>query len=326
MLFPRAHNTTIITVDPKDHLTLVAPFLRASGREAVSRFDEELRVYAVCMASHASSRPRSSSRSRPLSAEAEKAEIPTDQYKPQADDHLITCPSYPSSVPESPTKPSCLNPSSSFVFTPLSRVAKEASLSDEFRPTSLRTDTSSLVPLGKAPGSSNKSLSLEANPDLDSDLEPVYADCAQHDGGVTELGSSFTKRSNINHHDNKVPSTTTNPCHSSDCCHASVIIPNPKIFIPLKELNKPMDRKLLHLRIFAEKDQIIYGMIDTGTTISCIPRDLVKVARLKPTGSSLKLNSADNNSVECQLVSRTLAFAFGGTAKLTYVSTTLAVL
>ncbi|KAL0218924.1 hypothetical protein P9112_004577 [Eukaryota sp. TZLM1-RC] len=239
---------------------------------------------------------------------------------------LITCPSYPSSDSESPAKPSRLNSSSSFVSTPLSRVAKEASISDEFRPTTLRTDTSSLVPLGKAPGSSNKSLSLEANPDLDSDYEPVHADCARHNSGVTGLGNSVTKRSNLNRHDNKVPSTTTNPCHPSDSSHASVVIPNPKITIPLKELNKPMDRKLLHLRIFAGKDQIIYGMIDTGATISCISRDLVKVARLKPTGSSLKLNLADNNSVECQLVSGTLAFALGGTAKLIYVSTTLAVL
>ncbi|KAL0226638.1 hypothetical protein P9112_013962 [Eukaryota sp. TZLM1-RC] len=82
MLFFSAHNPTVITVDPKDHLTLVAPFLRASSREAVSRFVEELRVYAVRMASHASS----CSRSRPLSAESENAEIPADQCKPKADD------------------------------------------------------------------------------------------------------------------------------------------------------------------------------------------------------------------------------------------------
>ncbi|KAL0226637.1 hypothetical protein P9112_013961 [Eukaryota sp. TZLM1-RC] len=186
-----------------------------------------------------------------------------------------------------------------------------------------RYRNSSLVPPGKAPGSSNKSLSLEANPDLDSDLEPVYADCARHDGGVTELGNSVTERSNLNHHDNKVPSTTTNPCLPADPSHASVIILNPKITILLKELNKPMDRKLLHLR-WKTSDHLWNDRY--WSTISCISRDLVQVARLKPTGSSLKLNLADNNSVECQVVSGTLAFALGGTAKLTYVSTTLAVL
>ncbi|KAL0207969.1 hypothetical protein P9112_010556 [Eukaryota sp. TZLM1-RC] len=91
--------------------------------------------------------------------------------------------------------------SSSLVSTPLSRVVKETILSDDNRPTSSSSETSFLVPLGKAPGSSNKSLSLETSPDLDSDLEPVYADCARHDGGVTELGNFVTRKGNFNHLD-----------------------------------------------------------------------------------------------------------------------------
>ncbi|KAL0226212.1 hypothetical protein P9112_013536 [Eukaryota sp. TZLM1-RC] len=92
------------------------------------------------------------------------------------------------------------------------------------------------------------------------------------------------------------------------------------------ELNKPVDKKLLHLKIHVDSQTVLNGMVDTGATVSCISRDQLKQVRLKLTSKTLEVDLADETKLSCPLASGKLAFALGGAAKLTYVNVTLAVL
>ncbi|KAL0215817.1 hypothetical protein P9112_008001 [Eukaryota sp. TZLM1-RC] len=174
---------------------------------------------------------------------------------------------------------------------------------------------SHVVPPGKAPSRNIDSLSLEANPDLDTESGLVDADCAYADGGVTHDASEFTKKRSKNETKG-----------SKELIKKDDSLAKPMISIFEKELNKPVDKKLLHLKILVDEQTFLYGMVDTGATISCISEDLTKKAKLQPTNNSLEVGLADRTKVVCPLVSGKLAFSLGGAAKLTFIDVTLAVL
>ncbi|KAL0209941.1 hypothetical protein P9112_010025 [Eukaryota sp. TZLM1-RC] len=156
-----------------------------------------------------------------------------------------------------------------------------------------------LVPPGNAPSRQNGSLLLEASPDLSSEQGMIDADCARHDGGVTRgpleshlQNSSKTKDSE---------SIGTAPAQSFE----------PFVSLSAQELNKPLDKKLLHLKIYVDSQTMLNGMVDTGATL---------------TSKTLEVGLADKTKLSCPLASGKLAFALGGAAKITYVNVTLAVL
>ncbi|KAL0208027.1 hypothetical protein P9112_010614 [Eukaryota sp. TZLM1-RC] len=172
-----------------------------------------------------------------------------------------------------------------------------------------------VVPLGKAPSCKIDSLSLEASSDLDTESGLVDADCAYADGGVRHDASELTKKRSKN-----------KTQESKELIKKNDPSAEPMISLFKKELNKPVDKKLLHLMIHVDSDTVLHGMVDTGATISCISNDLIQKTKLSPTNDSFEVELADRNKLVCPLATGKLAFSLGGAAKLTFVDVTLAVL
>ncbi|KAL0226870.1 hypothetical protein P9112_014194 [Eukaryota sp. TZLM1-RC] len=172
-----------------------------------------------------------------------------------------------------------------------------------------------VVPPGKAPSRNIDSLSLKASPDLDTESGLVDADCAYADCGLTHDASELIKKRFKN------KTQESKELFKQDDSSAE-----PMISLFKKELNKPVDMKLLHLKILVDEQTFLYGMVDTGATISCISKDLIKKTKLFPTNNSLEVGLADRTKVVCPLVSGKLAFSLGGAAKLIVIDVTLAVL
>ncbi|KAL0209858.1 hypothetical protein P9112_009942 [Eukaryota sp. TZLM1-RC] len=100
----------------------------------------------------------------------------------------------------------------------------------------------------------------------------IDAYCARHHGGVTcePLDSSLKNSPDANSEKITGPASTKNP--------------EPFISLTTKELNKPIDKKLLHLKIHVDSKTVLNEMVDTGATVSCINRDLKRVfLSIKPT-------------------------------------------
>ncbi|KAL0214288.1 hypothetical protein P9112_006472 [Eukaryota sp. TZLM1-RC] len=173
---------------------------------------------------------------------------------------------------------------------------------------------SHMVPPGNAPSRQNGSLLLEASPDLSSEPGMIDADCARHDGGVTRGPLESHLQNSSKAEDSE--SLRTAPAQSFE----------PFVSLSAQELNKPLDKKLLHLKIYVESQTMLNGMVDTGATVSCISHDLLKQAKLKLTSKTLEVGLSDKIKLSCPLASGKLAFALDGAAKLTYVNVTLAVL
>ncbi|KAL0222686.1 hypothetical protein P9112_002076 [Eukaryota sp. TZLM1-RC] len=147
-----------------------------------------------------------------------------------------------------------------------------------------------VVPPGKAPSRNIDSLSLETSPDLDIESGLVDADCAYADGGVTQEASELTKNcSSDKISGSKKPLKKHRPPTE------------PLISLDKDGLNNPLDKKLLHLKIIIHKQTFLHGMVDTGATISCISKDLIKKAKLFPTNNSLKVGLADRTKIVCPL-------------------------
>ncbi|KAL0220028.1 hypothetical protein P9112_005681 [Eukaryota sp. TZLM1-RC] len=173
---------------------------------------------------------------------------------------------------------------------------------------------SHMVPPGNAPSRQNGSLLLEASPDLSSEPGMIDADCARYDGGVT-CGPMESHFQNSSKAKDSEPLGTA-PAQSFE----------PSVSLSAQELNKPLDKKLLHLKIYVDPQTMLNGMVDTGATVSCISHDLLKQAKLNLTTRTLEVGLADKTKLSCPLATGKLAFALGGAAKLTYVDVTLAVL
>ncbi|KAL0226586.1 hypothetical protein P9112_013910 [Eukaryota sp. TZLM1-RC] len=67
-------------------------------------------------------------------------------------------------------------------------------------------------------------------------------------------------------------------------------------------------------------------MVDSGTTIYCISKDLIKKAKLFLTNASLEVGLADRTQLLYPLASGKLTFSLVGAAKLTFVDVIVAVL
>ncbi|KAL0205621.1 hypothetical protein P9112_000928 [Eukaryota sp. TZLM1-RC] len=185
------------------------------------------------------------------------------------------------------------------------------SLSDTSEVVSKVDSNNHMVPPGNAPFRKNGFLLLEASPDLSSEPGMIDADCARHDGGVTRGPLESHLQNSFRAKDPEL--TGTAPAQNAE----------PYVSLSAQELNKPVDMKLLHLKIYVDSQTMLNGMVDTGATVSCISRDLLKQARLKLTSKTLEVGLADKTKLSCPLASGKLAFVLGGAAKLTYVNVTL---
>ncbi|KAL0214771.1 hypothetical protein P9112_006955 [Eukaryota sp. TZLM1-RC] len=156
--------------------------------------------------------------------------------------------------------------------------------------------------LCNAPSHQNGFLLLDASPDLSTEPGMIDADCAHHDGGVTR-GPLESYLQNFSKAKDPEP-TGTAPALNSE----------PYVSFSAQELNQPIDKKLLHLKIHVDQYSVLNGMVETGATVSCISRDLLSKAKLSLTNKTLKVGLADRTKLSCPLDSGRLAFALGGAA------------
>ncbi|KAL0208504.1 hypothetical protein P9112_011091 [Eukaryota sp. TZLM1-RC] len=73
-------------------------------------------------------------------------------------------------------------------------------------------------------------------------------------------------------------------------------------------------------------DHFLYGMVDTGATVSCISEGLADVAKLHVENKTTSLSLADGKLIDVKLAKGRFAFMLGGTAKLTYITLRLCLL
>ncbi|KAL0211450.1 hypothetical protein P9112_009748 [Eukaryota sp. TZLM1-RC] len=189
---------------------------------------------------------------------------------------------------------------------------------------SLETDLPQIHDQRKALRDNIHDFSLErASSHLDSDMALLDADCAQRPG-PSDKNSSLEESSESSITES---ANTLVAAKISAPAPACLIIPDKsKISFTLKELNQPMDKNLLHLKIFTKPDHFLYGMVDTGATVSCISEELAEVAKLHIENQTTSLSLADGKLIDVKLAKGRFAFMLGGTAKLTYVTLRLCLL
>ncbi|KAL0219599.1 hypothetical protein P9112_005252 [Eukaryota sp. TZLM1-RC] len=162
-----------------------------------------------------------------------------------------------------------------------------------------------------------------ASSHLDSDMALLDADCAKRPG-PSDKNSSLEESSESSATES---ANTLAAAKVSAPAPACLIIPDKsKIFFTLKELNQPMDKNLLHLKIFAKPDHFLYDMVDTGATVSCISEGLADVAKLHVENKTTSLSLADEKLIDVKLAKGRFAFMLGGTAKLIYITLRLCLL
>ncbi|KAL0223914.1 hypothetical protein P9112_003304 [Eukaryota sp. TZLM1-RC] len=189
---------------------------------------------------------------------------------------------------------------------------------------SLETDLPQIHDQRKALMDNIHDFSLErASSHLDSDMALLDADCAQGPG-PSDKNSSLEESSESSVTES---ANTLVAAKISAPAPACLIFPDKsKIFFTLKELNQPMDKNLLHLKIFTKPDHFLYGMVDTGATVSCISEEIAEVAKLHIENQTTSLSLADGKLIDVKLAKGRFAFMLGETAKLIYLTLRLCLL
>ncbi|KAL0211240.1 hypothetical protein P9112_009538 [Eukaryota sp. TZLM1-RC] len=176
----------------------------------------------------------------------------------------------------------------------------------------------------KAQGEAIHDFSLDGvSSNLDSDMAPIGADCVSRPGEVmVDLDAEDSQQSSEPEMLNTLyAAKVTSPAPT---CH--VIPDRSRISFTYQELNKPMDKSLLHLKAYTKNHDILYGMVDTGASVSCISSKLVKNADLTVSDQTTFLSLADGQQLEAKVAKGRFAFMLGGTAHLTYIDMRLCLL